>query len=152
MKRILDNAVSLFVVVVVLFLILPLPTFMLDVLLVINIALSVIILLITMNISEALEFSIFPSLLLITTLFRLGMNVSSTRLILSNGGNAGQVIAAFGQLITSGNIVIGFIIFFIIVLVQFIVITKGAERVAEVAARFTLDAGEDLDIMHAHLA
>ncbi len=140
MKRILDNAVSLFVVVVVLFLILPLPTFMLDVLLVINIALSVIILLITMNISEALEFSIFPSLLLITTLFRLGMNVSSTRLILSNGGNAGQVIAAFGQLITSGNIVIGFIIFFIIVLVQFIVITKGAERVAEVAARFTLDA------------
>ena len=140
MKRILDNAVSLFVVLVVLFLILPLPTFMLDVLLVINIALSVIILLITMNISEALEFSIFPSLLLITTLFRLGMNVSSTRLILSNGGNAGQVIAAFGQLITSGNIVIGFIIFFIIVLVQFIVITKGAERVAEVAARFTLDA------------
>ena len=140
MKRILDNAVSLFVVVVVLFLILPLPTFMLDVLLVINIALSVIILLITMNISEALEFSIFPSLLLITTLFRLGMNVSSTRLILTKGGNAGQVIAAFGQLITSGNIVVGFIIFFIIVLVQFIVITKGAERVAEVAARFTLDA------------
>ncbi len=140
MRRILDNAVSLFVVVVVLFLILPLPTFMLDVLLVINIALSVIILLITMNISEALEFSIFPSLLLITTLFRLGMNVSSTRLILTNGGNAGQVISAFGQLITSGNIVVGFIIFFIIVLVQFIVITKGAERVAEVAARFTLDA------------
>ena len=140
MRRILDNAVSLFVVVVVLFLILPLPTFMLDVLLVINIALSVVILLITMNISEALEFSIFPSLLLITTLFRLGMNVSSTRLILTNGGNAGQVIRAFGQLITSGNIVVGFIIFFIIVLVQFIVITKGAERVAEVAARFTLDA------------
>ena len=140
MKRLLDNAVSLFVVVVVLFLILPLPTFMLDVLLVINIALSVVILLITMNISEALEFSIFPSLLLITTLFRLGMNVSSTRLILTNGGNAGQVISAFGQLITSGNIVVGFIIFFIIVLVQFIVITKGAERVAEVAARFTLDA------------
>ncbi len=140
MKRLLNNAVSLFVVVVVLFLILPLPTFMLDVLLVINIALSVVILLITMNIAEALEFSIFPSLLLITTLFRLGMNVSSTRLILTNGGNAGQVIAAFGQLITSGNIVVGFIIFFIIVLVQFIVITKGAERVAEVAARFTLDA------------
>jgi len=140
MKRITDNAVSLFVVVVVLFLILPLPTFMLDVLLVINIALSVVILLITMNISEALEFSIFPSLLLITTLFRLGMNISSTRLILTNGGYAGQVISAFGQLITSGNIVVGFIIFFIIVLVQFIVITKGAERVAEVAARFTLDA------------
>lgn len=140
MKRLLNNAVSLFVVIIVLFLILPLPPFLLDILLVLNIALSITVLLITMNISEALEFSIFPSLLLITTLFRLGMNVSSTRLILSKGGNAGRVIAAFGQLITSGNIVIGFIIFFIIVLVQFIVITKGAERVAEVAARFTLDA------------
>lgn len=140
MRRLFDNAISLFVVVIVLFLILPLPPFLLDVLLVINIALSIIILLITTSISEALEFSIFPSLLLITTLFRLGMNVSSTRLILSNGGNAGQVIASFGELITSGNIVIGFIIFIIIVLVQFIVITKGAERVAEVAARFTLDA------------
>ena len=94
----------------------------------------------TMNISEALEFSIFPSLLLITTLFRLGMNVSSTRLILSRGGYAGDVILSFGTLITGGNVVIGIIIFIIIVLVQFIVITKGAERVAEVAARFTLDA------------
>ncbi len=140
MKRIMSNAISLFVVVIVLFLILPIPTFLLDVLLVINISLSIVILLITTSITDALEFSIFPSLLLITTLFRLGMNVSSTRLILSNGGNAGSVITAFGQLITSGNIVIGFIIFFIIVLVQFIVITKGAERVAEVAARFTLDA------------
>jgi len=140
MKRIMSNAISLFVVVIVLFLILPIPAFLLDVLLVINISLSIVILLITTSISDALEFSIFPSLLLITTLFRLGMNVSSTRLILSKGGNAGQVISAFGQLITAGNIVIGFIIFFIIVLVQFIVITKGAERVAEVAARFTLDA------------
>jgi len=139
-KRIMDNVVPLFVVIIVLFLILPLPTFMMDILLVVNISLSIMILIITMNISEALEFSIFPSLLLITTLFRLGLNVSSTRLILSNGGNAGSVITAFGKLITSGNIVIGFIIFIIIVLVQFIVITKGAERVAEVAARFTLDA------------
>lgn len=140
MKRIFNNIIALFVVIIVLFLILPLPTFLLDVLLIINIALSVLILLITMNISEPLEFSIFPSLLLVTTLFRLGMNVSSTRLILSNGGFAGNVIKAFGQLITQGNIVIGVIIFLIIVLVQFIVITKGAERVAEVAARFTLDA------------
>lgn len=140
MQRLLNNGISLFVVIIVLFLILPLPPFLLDILLVVNISLSVMILLITMNISEALEFSIFPSLLLITTLFRLGMNVSSTRLILGNGGYAGDVIAAFGQLITSGEIVIGFIIFIIIVLVQFIVITKGAERVAEVAARFTLDA------------
>ena len=140
MGRLMNNAISLFVVIIVLFLILPLKPWMLDVFLVINISLSVMILLITMNISEALEFSIFPSLLLITTLFRLGMNVSSTRLILSNGGYAGDVIAAFGQLITGGNVVIGIIIFVIIVLVQFIVITKGAERVAEVAARFTLDA------------
>ena len=140
MGRLMNNAISLFVVIIVLFLILPLRPWMLDILLVINISLSIMILLVTMNISEALEFSIFPSLLLITTLFRLGMNVSSTRLILSNGGNAGEVIAAFGTLITRGNPVIGIIIFVIIVLVQFIVITKGAERVAEVAARFTLDA------------
>ena len=139
MKRILNNSISLFVVVVDLFLILPLPAFLLDVLLVINISLSIVILLITMNIKETLEFSIYPSLLLITTLFRLGLNVSSTRMILWDG-YAGDVIAAFGNLITSGNVVIGFIIFFIIVMVQFIVITKGAERVAEVAARFTLDA------------
>lgn len=140
MRRILNNAVSLMVVVIVLFLVIPLPTYMLDVLIVINIALSIMILMITMNISEALEFSIFPSLLLVTTLFRLGLNVSSTRLILSNGGNAGVVIKSFGSLITQGNIVIGILIFLIIVLVQFIVITKGAERVSEVAARFTLDA------------
>ena len=140
MKRIMDNALSLCVVVVVLFLIIPLPTFMLDFLLIVNIGLSIMILMITMNITDALEFSIFPSLLLITTLFRLGLNVSSTRLILSNGGDAGQVIRNFGQLITGGNIVIGVVIFLIIVLIQFIVITKGAERVAEVAARFTLDA------------
>ncbi len=97
------------------------------------------ILMITMNIAEALDFSIFPSLLLITTLFRLGMNVSSTRMILTTG-NPGEVIARFGQLVTGGDIVVGFVIFFIIVLVQLIVITKGAERVSEVAARFTLDA------------
>jgi len=140
MRRVLDNIIILFVVIIVLFLILPMPAPLLDVLLVVNWALSITILVITMSISDALEFSIFPSLLLITTLFRLGMNISSTRLILSENGNAGQVILAFGKLITSGNIVIGFIIFIIIVLVQFLVISKGAERVAEVAARFTLDA------------
>ena len=107
---------------------------------IINISLALIILLITMNIHEPLEFSIFPSLLLITTLFRLGLNVSSTRSILSRGGDAGQVIKAFGEFVIQGNVVIGVIIFLIIVLMQFIVITKGAERVAEVAARFTLDS------------
>ena len=139
MKRILDNIIALFVVVVVMFLFIPLPPWLLDILLVVNIGLSVMILMITMNISDALDFSIFPSLLLITTLFRLGMNVSSTRMILTTG-NPGVVIQNFGQLVTGGNIVVGFVIFFIIVLVQLIVITKGAERVSEVAARFTLDA------------
>ena len=145
-RQVLQNsAVTLFVVVIVLFMIIPIPTQLLDILLVLNISLSIIILVITMNITEALEFSIFPSLLLITTLFRLGMNISSTRAILRNGATmgetaAGQVIGAFSELITSGNVVIGFVIFIIIVLVQLIVITKGAERVSEVAARFTLDA------------
>ncbi|MCM1440897.1 MAG: flagellar biosynthesis protein FlhA, partial [Roseburia sp.] len=139
LRRILDNIIALLVVIIVLFLIIPMDAAVLDVLLIINIGLSIMILMITMNITEALEFSIFPSLLLITTLFRLGMNVSSTRMILSNG-YAGEVIQNFGLLITGGNIVVGFVIFFIIVLVQFIVITKGAERVSEVAARFTLDA------------
>lgn len=140
MKRILNNGISLMVVVIVLFLVIPLPAPVLDVLIILNISLSIMILMITMSISEPLEFSIFPSLLLVTTLFRLGLNVSSTRLILRDGGEAGIVIKAFGNLITQGNIVIGVLIFLIIVLVQFIVITKGAERVSEVAARFTLDA------------
>lgn len=140
MKRLFDNVISVFVVVIVLFLLIPLPPFLLDVFFIVNISLALIILLITMNIHEPLEFSIFPSLLLITTLFRLGLNVSSTRLILSNGGEAGQVIKVFGEFVIQGNVVIGVIIFLIIVLMQFIVITKGAERVAEVAARFTLDS------------
>lgn len=144
MKRLLDNMtsvfISVFVVVIVLFILIPLPPFLLDILFIFNIAVSLVILLISMNISEALEFSIFPSLLLITTLFRLGLNISSTRLILSKGGQAGEVIKVFGEFVIQGNVVIGVIIFLIIVLMQFIVITKGAERVSEVAARFTLDA------------
>ena len=139
LRRITNNAIALGVVVVLMFLFIPLPPWLLDILLVVNIGLSIMILMITMNISDALDFSIFPSLLLITTLFRLGMNVSSTRMILTTG-NPGIVIQNFGQLITGGDIVVGFVIFFIIVLVQLIVITKGAERVSEVAARFTLDA------------
>ncbi len=140
MKRLMSNAVSLFVVVIVLLLIIPLSPFFLDVMIILNISVALIILLISMSITESLEFSIFPSLLLITTLFRLGINVSSTRNILTNSGSAGQVIKAFGDFVLQGNVVVGFVIFFIIVLVQFIVITKGAERVSEVAARFTLDA------------
>ena len=139
LRWIANNAIALGVVVVLMFLFIPLPPWLLDILLVINIGLSIMILMITMNIADALDFSIFPSLLLITTLFRLGMNVSSTRMILTTG-DPGIVIRNFGQLITGGDIVVGFVIFFIIVLVQLIVITKGAERVSEVAARFTLDA------------
>ena len=140
MKNILNNAVSLIVVMIVLLLIIPLSPFFLDVMIILNIAVSLIILLISMNIKEALEFSIFPSLLLITTLYRIGINISSTRSILSNSGTAGQVIQSMGDFVLQGNVVVGVIIFLIIVLVQFLVITKGAERVAEVAARFTLDA------------
>ena len=141
MRQILKNySIVLAVVVIVLFLILPMQPAMLDVMIIINISLSIMILMITMTIREALEFSIFPSLLLVTTLLRIGLNVSSTRLILSNAGYAGTVIKSFGSLMTQGNLAIGVVIYLIIVLVQFIVITKGAERVSEVGARFTLDA------------
>lgn len=140
MKKILDNIVAVAVILIVFLIIVPLPAFLLDVMFVINIVLSLIILLITMYIKETLEFSVFPSMLLITTLFRLGLNISSTRLILTEGGQAGAVINTFGNFVLSGDIVVGFIVFIIIVLVQFIVITKGSERVAEVSARFTLDA------------
>jgi flagellar biosynthesis protein FlhA len=140
MKNLLKNSVVVFVIIIVLLLIIPLPPFFMDVMIIINIALSMIILLISMNIREPLEFSIFPSLLLVTTLLRLGLNVSSTRNILSNHGASGQVIKAFGDFVLQGNIVVGFIIFIIIVLMNFLVITKGTERVSEVAARFTLDA------------
>lgn len=140
MKKIIDNAVSLIVVMIVLLLIIPLNTFLIDVMIVLNISLSLIILLISMNISEPLEFSIFPSMLLITTLFRIGINISTTKNILGNSGTAGAVIQAMGDFVLQGNVVVGVVVFLIIVLVQFIVITKGAERVAEVAARFTLDA------------
>ena len=140
MRRILQNGIALAVVIIVLFIVVPLPTPLLDVLLVVNISLSMLILVITMTVADALDFSIFPSLLLITTLFRLGLNVSTTRAILGNDGEAGSVIRSFGLMIAQGNIVLGIIIFLIIVLVQMIVVTKGAERVSEVAARFTLDA------------
>ncbi len=140
MKKLLDNALTLFVVGIIFLLIIPLNTAFLDVMLIINIAVSLVIFLISMYVREALEFSVFPSVLLVTTLLRVGLNVSSTRLILGNSGDAGSVIRTFGEFVIGGNAVVGFIVFLIIVIVQFIVITKGAERVAEVAARFTLDA------------
>lgn len=139
-KRFSNSAVPIFVVFIVFLIIIPLPKFILDLMFIINIMLSIAILMMTLYISEALEFSVFPSLLLITTLFRIGLNISSTRLILTKSGDAGQVIKTFGKFVLSGNVVVGFIIFLIIVIVQYLVITKGAERVSEVSARFTLDA------------
>jgi flagellar biosynthesis protein FlhA len=129
-------AVLMAVIMIVVMMVLPLPTVMIDILLIINLAISIMILLISMNTKEPLEFAIFPSLLLLTTLFRLSLNVSSTRSILTNA-TGGEVIEAFGNFVIGGNAVIGFIVFLILVIIQFLVITKGSERVAEVAARFT---------------
>ncbi|MEH7126981.1 flagellar biosynthesis protein FlhA [Neobacillus drentensis] len=134
-----EISVLLAVLLIVVMMVIPLPTILLDILLIINISLSITILLVGMNTKEPLDFSIFPSLLLLTTLFRLALNVSTTRSILSHG-DAGHVVATFGEFVIGGNPVIGFIIFLILVIIQFLVITKGSERVAEVAARFTLDA------------
>ncbi|GAB7388234.1 flagellar biosynthesis protein FlhA [Bacillaceae bacterium] len=134
-----DFSVLLAVILIVAMMVIPLPTILLDFLLIINISLSLTILLVAMNTKEPLEFSIFPSLLLLTTLYRLALNVSTTRSILANA-EAGDVIEAFGSFVVQGNPVVGFIVFLILVIIQFIVITKGSERVAEVAARFTLDA------------
>lgn len=140
MAKLLDNTVVLFVVCILLLIIIPLTPFMMDMMIILNMILSIGIFLLAMYIKESLEFSIFPSLLLITTLFRVALNVSSTRLILGNGGEAGNVIRTFGEFVIGGDPLVGFIIFLIIVVVQFVVITKGSERVAEVSARFTLDA------------
>lgn len=140
MAKYFNNIVALVVIFVIVLLVVPLPTGLLDFMFMFNIALSFVILLITMYIEETLELSVFPALMLITTLIRLSLNVSSTRLILTNGGYAGRVIKTFGDFVIQGNAVVGFVIFLIIVFVNFFVITKGAERVAEVSARFTLDA------------
>ncbi|TES56893.1 flagellar biosynthesis protein FlhA [Halalkalibacterium halodurans] len=134
-----DLAVLLSVILIVIMLIIPLPPAMLDFLIITNISLAILIILVAMNTKEPLQFSIFPTLLLIVTLFRLGLNVSTTRSILGNG-EAGNVIDTFGNFVIGGNPLVGFVVFLILIIIQFIVITKGAERVSEVGARFTLDA------------
>lgn len=139
MKKAKDLFILLGIIGIVLLMILPIPTWLLDILLIINISVALMILLVAMNTKEALQFSIFPAMLLITTLFRLALNVSTTKLILGQA-KAGDVVATFGSWVSQGQPVVGFIVFLILVVVQFIVITKGSERVAEVAARFTLDA------------
>lgn len=142
--RVKDNVdifVAVAMVVVVLMLIIPLPAFVLDLLLIVNLALSIMIILSTMYVTKPAEFSSFPALILLTTIFGLGLNVSSTRLILQQGpAFEGQVIRAFGNFVVGGNYIIGITIFIILLAIQFLVITKGASRVSEVAARFTLDA------------
>lgn len=132
-------AIPMGVVGIVLLLVVPIPTLLLDILIIINIVFALLVLMNTMFVKKPLDFSVFPSLLLVATLFRLGLNVASTRLVLGQA-HAGQVIQAFGEVTVGGNLIIGAVIFLILVVIQFVVVTKGAERVAEVGARFTLDA------------
>lgn len=134
-----DILVAVAIITIVVMMIIPLPAFLLDILLTLNITFALVIIMVSIYNVEPLQFSVFPSLLLVTTLFRLALNVSSTRLILLDG-YAGEVIQSFGNFVVGGNAVVGFIVFVILIIIQFIVITRGAERVAEVAARFTLDA------------
>lgn len=139
LKKYNDLIIAGLIIGIVLMIIIPLPPGLLDFFLILSMTLGLVILLITMFTTEPLQFSIFPSLLLVTTLFRLALNISSTRLILGEGA-AGKVIEAFGQFVVGGNYVVGAVVFIIITIVQFVVITNGSGRVAEVGARFTLDA------------
>src|SRR5918911_231165 len=127
------------VVLVVVMMIIPLPAVLLDLLITLNISCALAIVVTTMYVQKALDFSVFPTLLLITTLFRLAINVSVTRLILLHG-DAGHVVSAFGNFVVGGNVVVGLVVFLILIVIQFVVVTNGAGRVAEVGARFTLDA------------
>ena len=134
-----DLVLAFFLVSVIFMMILPLPTWLVDALIGINMTISAILLMVAMYLPSPLAFSSFPSVLLITTLFRLGISISTTRLILLQG-DAGEIIYTFGNFVVGGNLIVGLVVFLILTIVQFIVITKGAERVAEVAARFSLDA------------
>jgi flagellar biosynthesis protein FlhA len=142
-----DIALAFALIVLVALMIVPIPPFLLDLLVALNLAISIGTMLLTMYISQPMQFSVFPTFLLLITLFRLGINIAASRLILLDG-NAGKVISAFGSLIVGGNYVVGIIIFLILMIIQFVVINSGAGRVAEVSARFTLDAmpGKQLSI------
>lgn len=142
-----DIIMAVGIVIIVAMMIIPLPPILLDIFLTINVSISIIILLVCLFVKEPLEYSSFPIILLVATIFRLGLNVSSTRLILLNG-SAGEVIHSFGQFVVGGNYIVGFIIFILLVVINFMVITGGATRVAEVSARFTLDSmpGKQLSI------
>ena len=138
-KKYSDVIIAVTLVTIVIMMIIPLPKMLLDLLICLNITIALVVVMSAIYNEEALDLSVFPSLLLVTTLFRLALNISSTRLILLEG-DAGEVITAFGNFVVGGNPVVGFIMFIILVIINFIVITKGSERVAEVSARFTLDA------------
>ncbi|WP_217583976.1 flagellar biosynthesis protein FlhA [Microbacterium sp. GbtcB4] len=138
-KLFITLGVPIGVVGIIMLLVVPVPPFLLDVLIILNIMFALVILLTSMFVKKPLDFSVFPSLLLVATLFRLGLNVASTRLVLGEA-YAGQVIEAFGAIAMGGSLIIGAVVFLILVVIQFVVVTKGAERVAEVGARFTLDA------------
>src|SRR5690625_1281900 len=137
--KIRDVSVLLGVILIIIMLVIPLPGWLLSILILFNISLALLVILVSMNTQEALQFSIFPSLLLWLPLFRLRLNVSTTRSILSKA-DAGGVVDTFGSFVIGNNPLVGFVVFVILVIIQYIVITKGAERVAEVSARFTLDA------------
>ena len=138
MKR-TDLMLGLYILVPIIFLIIPIPLFLLDILMMLNLAIALFILFNALFSTEALNMSSFPTLLLMTTLFRISLNVGSTRNILLKG-EAGNVVQAFGEFVGGGNLIVGGIVFLILIIVQFIVINKGSERVSEVTARFTLDA------------
>ena len=143
MRKVLGKQGDLVLVVaimaILMLLFIPIPSWLLDFLLITNFSFALLILLLTFYMGKPLEFSTFPSLLLIATLFRLGLNISATRLILGNA-DAGRVIGSIGEFVVSGNYVIGLIVFLVLIVVQYVVVTNGAQRVAEVAARFTLDS------------
>src|SRR6266516_2769237 len=124
---------------IIVMMVVPMPAMLLDLLIATNITAALLIVLVAMQVHRPLDFSVFPALLLVATLFRLALNISATRLVLLNGF-AGNVIDAFGHFVVGGSLIVGLVIFVILIIIQFVVITKGAERVAEVGARFTLDA------------
>ncbi|WP_344169157.1 flagellar biosynthesis protein FlhA [Pilimelia columellifera] len=138
-KRLSQYVVPVGVIMIIVMMVVPLPSFLLDILIALNITGALLILLVSMFVQKPLDFSVFPGLLLVATLFRLALNISATRLVLTDGF-AGKVIDAFGHFVVGGSLVVGLVIFLILIIVQIVVVTKGAERVAEVGARFTLDA------------
>lgn len=134
-----DIVLGLYILAAVIFLIIPIPSQLLDVMLAVNISVALIVMFNSMFAKEALDMSSFPTILLFTTIFRIGLNAASTKLILTTG-EPGNVVETFGNFVGGGNLVVGTIVFIIIIIIQFVVINKGSERVAEVTARFTLDA------------